>query len=217
MNKQNVEAIFAKLSELYPDPQIELYYVNHFTLLVAIMLSAQATDKGVNKVTKTLFQKYNQPKHFASLTQSELEKEIKSIGLYKTKAANIIKTSNIIFNNYNSDVPDNFNDLIKLPGVGRKTANVYLANALGMPVIGVDTHVMRIANRLELAKSSNPTKIELELMKITPTKYLSKANHRLVLHGRYVCKARKPDCNKCILVTECTYGNKNKAIVTKNK
>lgn len=197
------------LSGLYPDPKTELYFITPFQLLVATMLSAQTTDKQVNNITKKLFSKYKEPEHFAALSQEELEEEIKSCGLYKNKAKNIIAASQLLVEKYNSVVPENFEELIRLPGVGRKTANVVLANAFGKDTIAVDTHVFRVANRLGLACSDTPEKTEQDLMRSIPPGVRNKAHHWLIFHGRNICKARNPKCHACSLTEHCNYFRNN--------
>ncbi len=200
---QEIDIIFDKLLKNNKSLGIELNYVNNFTLLIAILLSAQATDKIVNRATESLFKEYDTPEKIILLGFENLLDYIKIIGLYKTKAKNIISLCRILIKEYASCVPDNFEDLIKLPGVGRKTANVYLSNVHNMPLIGVDTHVYRVAHRIGLASSKSFLKTELELYKIIPQNYLPVANSLLVLHGRYVCTAKKPQCEKCCINKEC--------------
>lgn len=209
MNSDTLNKIFTTFSELSKEPKTELAYVNKFTLAVAVILSAQATDISVNKATSDLFKKYNNPEDFLSLGEDGLKKYIKSIGLYNSKAQNIIAFSKILVDNYNSQIPDNFEELIKLPGVGRKTANIILNQAFGKPTIGVDTHVARVANRLGFSKETKPEKIERDLLEIIPGIWLKNAHNWLVLHGRYICKARKPECKKCAIFEYCAYENKN--------
>lgn len=209
MNSDTLNKIFITFSELSKEPKTELAYVNNFTLAVAVILSAQATDISVNKATSDLFKKYNNPEDFLSLGEDGLKKYIKSIGLYNSKAQNIIAFSKILVDNYNSQIPDNFEELIKFPGIGRKTANIILNQAFGRPTIGVDTHVARVANRLGFSKETKPEKIERDLLKIIPGIWLKNAHNWLVLHGRYICKARKPECKKCAIFEYCAYENKN--------
>jgi endonuclease-3 len=199
-----IDEIFTILHKLNPNPLTELYYTNNFTLLVAIILSAQSTDIGVNKATKELFSKYDTPKDILNLGELGLKDYIKTIGLFNTKAKNIINLCKILVAN---DLPisENFDDLIKLPGVGRKTANVYLNNYYGLGTIGVDTHVARTSQRLGLSNSKSINKIEADLQKIIPTKWLKNAHNWLVLHGRYICKAKKPLCNTCPINALCEF------------
>lgn len=207
INKKDRKMVLNILSELYPDPRTELHFSTPFQLLVATMLSAQTTDRQVNFITDSLFRKYELPEEFAALSPAGLENEIKSCGLYKTKARHIIDTSRILVKDYGSNVPDNFDELVKLPGVGRKTANVVLANAFGKDTIAVDTHVFRVANRLGLAAASTPEKTEEELMKAIPAGLRNKAHHWLIFHGRGTCRARKPKCDECQIKHYCKYFN----------
>jgi endonuclease-3 len=198
-----IEKILKIFEQQNPNPQIELDYVNHYTLLVAVVLSAQSTDINVNKATKALFKTYDTPEKMLLLGQEGLKLYIKSIGLYNNKAKNIIALSQQLIEEYASIVPNNLDDLTKLPGVGRKSANVVLANAFGMPTFGVDTHVTRVANRLRLSFSNNPDKIEQDLLKVIAPKWLPRAHHWFVLHGRYTCKAIKPNCGGCPIWQFC--------------
>lgn len=204
-NRENIKKILDILEETYPDAECELNYTTPFELLIATILSAQCTDVRVNKVTSELFKKYNKPEDFAKLSTFEISEEIKSCGLYKSKAQKIKETSVLLCSNYGGKVPDNMDELIKLPGVGRKTANVVLSNAFGADAIAVDTHVFRVSNRIGLVKTDTPEKTEFELMKVLPKKRWSKAHHLIIFHGRRICKARKPDCNICPLVEYCDY------------
>ena len=188
-----------------PNPKTELDYNNIFTFLIAVILSAQATDVTVNKATKNLFKKYDSPEKFLLLGEEKLKNYIKTINLYPTKAKNIIKTCKILVEEYNLEVPDSLTELMKLPGVGRKTANVILNSAFGIDTIPVDTHVLRVSNRLGIACGKTPIQVEEQLTKILPKKYFSKAHHWLVLHGRYICKAIKPKCSLCIISKYCNY------------
>lgn len=191
------------------NPKTSLKYKNHFTLLVSVVLSAQSTDINVNKVTKNIYKKYYLPKHFIKLGVKKIKKLIKSIGLFNTKAKNIYNLSKILFYEYRSKVPNNFNELIKLPGVGRKTANVILNSAFKQKTIAVDTHVFRVSRRTGLSNEKTPEKVEKQLLTILPKKYHSKAHHLILLHGRYICKARSPLCKECIINKICTFKNKN--------
>lgn len=204
-NKENVKKILDILEETYPDAECELNHTSAFELLIATILSAQCTDVRVNKVTAELFKKYNTPEAFASLTTGEISEEIKSCGLFKSKAQKIKETSVLLCSNYGGEVPGTMEELIKLPGVGRKTANVVLSNAFGVDAIAVDTHVFRVSNRIGLVKTDTPEKTEFELMKILPKKRWSQAHHLIIFHGRRMCKARKPECNMCPLVNYCDY------------
>lgn len=204
-NRENIKKILDILEQTYPDAECELNYTNAFELLIATILSAQCTDVRVNKVTEELFKKYNKPEDFAKLSTAEISEEIKSCGLYKSKAQKIKETSVILCSNYGGEVPDKMEELVKLPGVGRKTANVVLSNAFGVDAIAVDTHVFRVSNRIGLVKTDTPEKTEFELMKVLPKKRWSKAHHLIIFHGRRICKARKPECNVCPIVEYCDY------------
>lgn len=204
-NRENIKKILDILEQTYPDAECELNYTSAFELLIATILSAQCTDVRVNKVTEKLFEKYNKPEDFAKLSTAEISEEIKSCGLFKSKAQKIKETSVILCSNYGGEVPDNMEELIKLPGVGRKTANVVLSNAFGVDAIAVDTHVFRVSNRIGLVKTDTPEKTEFELMKVLPKKRWSKAHHLIIFHGRRICKARKPECNICPIVEYCDY------------
>ena len=199
-----IQTMLARFEKQNPHPKIELDYVNTYTLLVAIVLSAQSTDVGVNKATKVLFGKYNTPQSILELGLEGLKGYIKTIGLYNNKAKNIIALSQILIEKYAAQVPCSMQALMDLPGVGRKSANVLLANAFNMPTMGVDTHVSRIANRLGLSNSTDPDKIEQDLLKVIPLEYLPRAHHWLVLHGRHTCKAIKPLCAKCVIYDICS-------------
>jgi endonuclease III len=205
MDKAKVDTLFSKLAAANPHPKTELTSVNDFTLLVAIVLSAQATDVGVNKATPALFAVADTPKKMAALGEEGLKKYIKTIGLFNAKAKNIIALSNKLMAEYGGKVPHTREALQSLPGVGRKTANVWLNCALGLPTIAVDTHVFRVANRIGLCKTKTPDATEAALEKAIPAKWKQHAHHWLILHGRYVCKARKPDCNNCIIRQWCGF------------
>jgi endonuclease-3 len=200
-----VKEIFQRLKESIPIPETELYYINPYTLLVAVVLSAQSTDKGVNKATKSLFQIVQTPEAMLDLGLEALKSSIKTIGLFNNKASNIIKLSQQLVEQYHGDVPSNRNDLMTLAGVGRKTANVVLNIAYGQPTIPVDTHVAQVAQRLNLSSSTHPDKIEADLEKIIPIDFLKDAHHLLILHGRYTCTARKPKCEHCVLNDLCPF------------
>lgn len=208
MNPSKRFEIFSRLKEANPNPTTELVYKTPFELLIAVVLSAQATDKSVNAATKILFQKANTPESIFSLGEIELKKYIKSIGLYKTKAKNILATCNLLIQNHNSSVPQTREELEKLPGVGHKTANVILNTAFGKPTIAVDTHIFRISNRTGIATGKNVSEVELKLLKFVPKQFHQDAHHWLILHGRYVCKARKPECTKCIIEDICDFKEK---------
>lgn len=205
MTNDQINKIFKQFAAHYPNPKTELEYRNKFTLLVAIMMSAQTTDIAVNKVTANLFTKYNTPQQFLQLGEEGLKANIKSIGLFNTKAKNIISLCQILIDKYNEEVPSTIEELIKLPGVGRKTANVFLNCAYNKPTIAVDTHVFRVSKRIGLARSSNVLGVENELIAITPEQLRPVLHHWLVLHGKYICKARVPNCSKCFMSTNCQY------------
>lgn len=200
-----VTRIYTILERLYPDPQIELHFTNHYTLLVAIALSAQATDVSVNKVTKDLFKTLSTPQDMLQMGEDTLKEHIKSIGLYNSKARNLVAAATVLIDKHGGVVPTTFEDLINLPGVGRKTANVWLNVALQIPTIAVDTHVNRVSNRLGLANSKDPFKVEQQLIASTPPEFLLRAHLWLILHGRRVCKAIKPLCSNCELNNLCSY------------
>lgn len=208
MKKKEIDAIFSRLSEKIPNPKIELDYINPYTLLVAVILSAQSTDKGVNKVTPDLFLIASTPYEMLDLGEEKLKSMIKTIGLFNSKAKNIIKMSKSLVDDHDGEVPNNFDDLNKLAGVGRKSANVILNSIFGEPTIAVDTHVFRLGNRLGLCKTNTPEKTEFALKKIIPEKWKHTAHHLLVLHGRYTCKARKPNCLECVIVDLCKFKDK---------
>jgi len=191
-----------------PEPKGELDYVNNFTLLVAVVLSAQATDKGVNKATKALFEIADTPEKMLALGQDGITEYIKSIGLYRNKAKNVFALSQLLIEKFNSKIPTTKEQLETLPGVGRKTANVVLNIAFGEHTIGVDTHLFRVSNRTGLAPGKNPLEVEKLLEKIIPEQYLLHAHHWLILHGRYICKARSPNCKNCIISSICRYQEK---------
>lgn len=202
---QDVEAIFGAFAAANPEPKGELDYNNPFTLLVAVVLSAQATDAGVNKATPALFAVADTPEKMVALGQQGIEDRIKTIGLFRTKAKNLYALSQQLVAEHNSVVPQTREALQQLPGVGRKTANVVLNTAFGQPVIAVDTHLFRVANRTGLAPGADPLKVETGLLEVVPEKYLRRAHHWLILHGRYVCKARKPECWRCLIRQWCRF------------
>ena len=212
MKRANIEEFYRRLAEADPEPQGELDYINVYTLLVAVVLSAQATDIGVNRATKKLFQIVDTPEKMVKLGEKKLTAHIKTIGLYRTKAKNVIRLSELLIAKHNSEVPQDRDALVKLPGVGRKTANVVLNIAFGEPTIAVDTHIFRIGNRTGIAPGKNVDVVELGFLKRTPETYMLHAHHWLILHGRYVCKARKPECPKCIVADLCQF--KAKTTVT---
>jgi endonuclease-3 len=205
MNTKKRLQIFARFADHNPEPTTELIYDSPFELLVAVILSAQATDVSVNKATQKLFQVANTPEQILALGVDGLKTYIKSIGLYNTKAAHIYKTAQILVNNYNSTVPNERHALEALPGVGRKTANVILNTAFNHPTIAVDTHIFRVANRTKIACGKTPLAVEKELERVTPKKYLHHIHHWLILHGRYICIARKPRCRICLINDLCEY------------
>ena len=206
--KANREKFFEILAEDNPAPRTELEYVNHYTLLVAVALSAQATDKGVNKATQHLWPVADTPEKMVSLGIEGITNYVKTIGLYKTKAKNVYNLSRLLIEKHNSQVPDDREALEALPGVGRKTANVVLNEAFGHPTMAVDTHIFRVSNRTRLAPGKDVLAVEDKLLKVVPKDYLLHAHHWLILLGRYVCKARKPDCGKCPVYDLCRYGAK---------
>lgn len=208
MKKENINEFFSRLEKSNPEPKGELTYSNPFTLLVAVVLSAQATDKGVNKATPALFAAADTPEKMVELGEEKIRNLIKTIGLFNAKAANVYKLSQILIDDYDEIVPENRDDLIKLPGVGRKTANVVCNMAFGQPTIAVDTHIFRVSNRTGLAKGKNPDAVEAKLEKVVPESFKLHAHHWLILHGRYICKARKPDCGNCPVYDLCNFKEK---------
>lgn len=205
MNKEQALNIYEYINSLYPTPKTELLYENEYELFIAVILSAQATDKSVNLATRNLFIKYDSFYKLSKANVLDVEKMIRSINYYKNKSSNIIKSSKIIIENYNGNVPNNIDDLTSLPGVGRKTANVILSTIYKMPAIAVDTHVLRVANRLSFIKSENVLDVEKALMKYYDKKYWIKVHHLFVLFGRYRCKSQKPLCSDCGLQEKCYY------------
>jgi endonuclease-3 len=203
-----VEEIFSRFLAASPEPKGELEYVNPFTLLVAVVLSAQATDVGVNKATRGLFKVASTPRQMLALGEAGLQERIKTIGLYRNKAKNLIALSQKIVDEHGGEVPRERAALEALPGVGRKTANVVLNTAFGEPTLAVDTHVFRVAHRLALAEGKTPLEVEQGLIRVIPEKYLRHAHHWLILHGRYVCQARKPRCDACIVSDLCPSADK---------
>ncbi len=203
--EKNIKEIIEYFEKKYPDPETALNYETPFQLLVATIMSAQTTDVQVNKVNKNLFEKYKKPSEFANLNIGELQEEIQSIGLYKNKSKYIIETSKMIVKVYDGSVPKSRKELTKLPGVGRKTANVVLANAFDQKTIAVDTHVFRVANRLGLVDTDKRDQVEQDLMEVVPGNYWIEFHHWLIFHGREVCKARKPRCEDCEINSYCDY------------
>jgi endonuclease III len=208
--KQEAEEFFARLKKEIPEPKTELKSVNPYTLLVAVVLSAQATDKGVNKATGPLFEIVDTPEEMVKLGEKKLTDYIKTIGLYRNKAKNVIALSKALIAEHGSKVPHDRDALEALPGVGRKTANVVLNVAFGEPTIAVDTHIFRVGNRTGLAPGKNPLEVEMVLLKIVPEQYRLHAHHWLILHGRYTCVARKPHCPVCVVRDLCRYKDKTR-------
>jgi endonuclease III len=211
MKPAAVDQFFTRLSAADPAPTTELNYANAYTLLVAVVLSAQATDAGVNKATAGLFRKFTHPAQMLALGEAGLKEHIKTIGLFNAKARNVMALSKILVEQHGGEVPRSREALEALPGVGRKTANVVLNVLWGEPTIAVDTHIFRVANRTGLAKGRTPLSVELGLLKVVPTKFRQHAHHWLILHGRYICKARRPDCFRCIVADLCSFRPKTKA------
>ena len=203
-----INSLFKNLSKVIKNPKSNLKYKNRFTLLVSVVLSARCTDVNVNNVTKKIYPKYNKPEHFVKLGRKKIEKLIKSIGLFRNKAKSVYLLSKQLIEKHNGKVPKNFDDLYALPGVGKKTASVVLNEGFGMPTIAVDTHVFRVSNRTGLAYGKNPDEVQQNLYKVVPKKYLKKAGHTILLHGRYTCKARKPLCKICVIRKYCKFKNK---------
>jgi len=208
MKKGEIDSLFKNLSKVIKNPRSDLKYKNKFTLLVSVVLSAQCTDVNVNNVTRNIYPKYNKPEHFVKLGRGKIEKLIRSIGLFRNKAKSVYLLSKQLIEKHNGKVPNNFDDLYALPGVGKKTASVVLNEGFGLPTIAVDTHVFRVCNRTGLAHGKNPDQVQENLYKIVPKKYLKKAGHTLLLHGRYACKARKPLCKTCVIRKYCKFKNK---------
>nr|WP_047169837.1 endonuclease III [Sphingomonas sp. Y57] len=205
MKKADIFEFYRRLAEDDPAPETELNYVNPYTLLVAVALSAQATDVGVNKATGPLFARVTTPQQMLELGEEGLKQHIKTIGLFNTKAKNVIAAARILVDKYGGEVPRDREALEELPGVGRKTANVVMNTAFGAETIAVDTHIFRVANRTGLAPGKNVLQVELKLEKVTPKPFLQGAHHWLILHGRYICKARKPECWRCPVADLCTF------------
>jgi endonuclease-3 len=211
LTRDQIHELFARLRELNPHPTTELEYRTPFELLVAVMLSAQATDVGVNKATRKLYPVASTPAAILALGEDGLKRYIATIGLYNAKARNVIATCRILLEKYHGEVPRDRAALEALPGVGRKTANVVLNTAFGKPTIAVDTHIFRVANRTGLAPGKDVRTVEDKLMKVVPEEFRQDAHHWLILHGRYVCKARKPDCPRCVIRDLCRYPDKTPA------
>jgi endonuclease III len=208
MNAAKRHAMFSRWRDANPDPRSELEYQTPFELLVSVILSAQATDKSVNLATTPLFRRYNTPRKILALGEAGLIDYIKSIGLFRSKARHIIQTCRLLIEHHNGEVPANRESLEKLPGVGRKTANVVLNVSFGEPTMAVDTHIFRVSNRIGLAPGKTPLAVELKLLKHIPEEFMHGAHHWLILHGRYVCKARKPECPTCSIADLCDYKRK---------
>jgi endonuclease-3 len=208
VDAKNIREIFSRFRSQNPHPTTELIYHSVFELLIAVILSAQSTDKAVNQVTQKIYAVANTPETILKLGLTRLKTFIQSIGLFNTKANNIIKTCQILVEQHHSQVPDNRQALEALPGVGRKTANVILNTAFGQATIAVDTHIFRIANRIQLARGRTPMEVEKNLLQVIPAEYLADAHHWLILHGRYTCVAKKPKCTACIIKDLCEYPDK---------
>jgi len=209
LNKNKALKLIELLNKSIKNPETSLKYRNQFTLLTSVVLSAQCTDLNVNNVTKSIYKKYYTPKHFVNLGINKIRNLIKSIGLFNNKAKNLYYLSKILLEKHQSKVPNKIEELILLPGVGRKTANVVLNTAFNKPTIAVDTHVFRVGNRTGLSNGKNPEQVEDQLLKILPTKHIKKAHHLILLHGRYICKARNPLCKECVINKICLYKEKN--------
>jgi endonuclease-3 len=209
LNKNKAFKLIELLNKSIKNPKTSLKYRNQFTLLTSVVLSAQCTDVNVNNVTKSIYKKYYKPKHFVELGINKIRNLIKSIGLFNNKAKNLYYLSKILLEKYQSRVPNKFEELMLLPGVGRKTANVVLNAAFNKPTIAVDTHVFRVGNRTGLSNGKNPEQVENQLLNILPKKNIKKAHHLILLHGRYTCKSRNPLCKKCVINKICLYKEKN--------
>lgn len=205
LTQEEIKEVFERFKKANPNPTSELKWTNPFTLLVSVVLSAQATDKSVNKATESLYKIADTPEKILSLGEEKLISYIKSIGLYRTKAKHIIELSKMLMEEFNSTIPDTIDDLIKLPGVGRKTANVVLNVVFNKPTMPVDTHLLRISPKIGLAEGSSPLEIEKSLCTRIPNKYMNHAHHWLILHGRYICTARNPQCENCIINDICKH------------
>jgi endonuclease-3 len=211
MNAEKRYEIFRRLSIAIPEPTTELVHGSTFELLIAVILSAQATDKGVNLATAKLFPVANTPQAILALGVEGLERYIKTIGLYRSKAKNVMATCQMLVEEHDGQVPNTREALEKLPGVGRKTANVILNTAFGQPTIAVDTHIFRLGNRINIAPGKTPLEVETKLMKVVPKEFMHDAHHLLILHGRYTCVARKPKCGECVILDLCEYKGKEAA------
>lgn len=211
LKRADVIEFYSRLAEHNPDPRTELEYGNAYQLLVAVALSAQSTDVGVNKATRALFERVKTPQDMVALGLNQLKEHIKTIGLFNTKSKNVIAAAEILIRDHNGEVPANRDALETLPGVGRKTANVVLNTAFGAETFAVDTHIFRVCNRTGLAKGKTPLAVELKLDKATPAPFRRDAHHWLILHGRYVCKARSPECARCIVRDLCSFSKKSES------
>ena len=209
LKRNKVVKLIKLLNKSIKNPKTSLKYKNRFTLLTSVVLSAQCTDVNVNNVTKNIYKKYYTPKHFADLGINKIKNLIKSIGLFNNKAKNLYYLSKILLEKYQSKVPNKFEELISLPGVGRKTANVVLNAGFNKPTIAVDTHVFRVSNRTGLSDGKNPEQVENQLLNILPKEFKKKAHHLILLHGRYICKSQNPLCNNCVINKICLYNEKN--------
>ena len=209
MPKPDIFEFFKRLHAIDPEPTSDLEWTNAYTLLVAVTLSAQATDEGVNRATKDLFKIADTPQKMKALGLEGLKEHIKTIGLYNNKAKNVIAMADILIDDYNGEVPDSRDELVKLPGVGRKTANVVLNVVFGEPTMAVDTHIFRVSNRTGMAPGKNPDQVEQELLKVVPDEFALHAHHWLILHGRYTCLARKPKCDQCAVYDLCNFKEKS--------
>ena len=208
MNRDKRQEIFTRLRAANPEPATELHYANPFQLLIAVILSAQSTDVGVNKATRSLFKKVRTPRAMLKLGEAGLREHIKTIGLFNTKAKNIMKTCAMLVERHGGKVPEERDALEALPGVGRKTANVVLNTAFGQPTIAVDTHIFRVSNRTGIAPGKNVVEVEQRLLRLVPEEFRLDAHHWLILHGRYTCIARKPRCQSCLISDLCEYKHK---------
>jgi endonuclease III len=209
LNKNKAFKLIELLNKSIKNPKTSLKYRNQFTLLTSVVLSAQCTDVNVNNVTKSIYKKYYTPKHFVDLGINKIRNLIKGVGLFNNKSKNLYYLSKILLEKYQSKVPSKFEELMLLPGVGRKTANVVLNAVFNKPTIAVDTHVFRVGNRTGLSSGKNPEQVENQLLKILPKKHIKKAHHLILLHGRYTCKSRNPLCKKCVINKICLYKDKN--------
>jgi endonuclease-3 len=211
-SREEMEEIFRRFSVQRPEPKGELEHVNPFTLVVAVALSAQATDAGVNKATRALFKVADTPQKMLALGEEGVTQYIRTIGLYRNKAKNVIALSRMLIEEFGGEVPKTREELVRLPGVGRKTANVVMSMAFGIPTLAVDTHVFRLGNRLLMAPGKTPDEVEEQFLRVIPEQYLFHAHHWLILHGRYTCKARRPECERCVIADLCRSPEKSSDI-----